>query len=101
MASTEADLSTYPCLPDLNRKVNEQSVVWDGLKKSGNESAIQAAREAFRAAFEHRKKREEMIAEQLDVLTDRYKGLLKSKGQKIESFIEAYFRTHKDEFVRC
>jgi len=87
-------------LSELNRKMTDQTGILDVAKKTGDEAAIQVARQAWHTAFKDKREREDALDEQLEALTGEYKALLESKGQKIEPFIEAYFDAHRDEFAR-
>ena len=93
-------LSLAGDLPDLNRKMTDQAVILNVAKQAGDEGAIQVARQAWLAAYEHQRKQTDMLEAQLEVLTGEYMALLDSKDQKIEPFIEAYFDAHPEEFVR-
>jgi hypothetical protein len=87
-------------LPHLNRRVSEQSRVWDLARKAGDETAIKTARQDWRVAYDIKRKREDALEQPFEVLTDEFKALLQSRDQRIEAFIEDYFDSHPDEFVR-
>lgn len=87
-------------LPELQRAVEERSRRWEAAKKTGDDAAIQQARQAWRAAFDLKRHKEGEVAEVLASLSTEFKALLDSSDRKIESYIEAYVGTHPDEFYR-
>ena len=87
-------------LTDLNRRVADQSRRLDRAKKSMDETAMQAARQEWHAAFRMRRKREDELADALEAFTSEYRALLESTDRKIEPYIEAYVDAHPEEFFR-
>jgi len=87
-------------LADLNRRVTDQSEQLGAARKTDDEPAIQAARQAWRTAFDALKRKQADVADSLDQLSAEFKSLLTSPDHKIETYIEAYVDAHPDEFFR-
>lgn len=85
-------------LPDLNRTVAEQSRLLDKAKEEGDATSIDAARKAFRAAYDAREKRADEIYESLESVDQRLGDLLASKEHDLDNKVEVYVRTHTEEF---
>lgn len=85
-------------LPDMQRKKSDLSRVWRKTEETNDESAIAAARDAWRTAHMIYRKREDEVFDSLDTLSEKFEFLLENANPRLAQYIGEYVRRHPEDF---